>query len=1149
MGGRGKEQSPAVKAATKAQMQAAQHDVSAWVSANAGAGKTRVLVDRVVRLLLGGTAPGAILCLTYTNAAAAEMSNRLFARLAGWAVMDDAALKREISRLPGLERGVDGPLLRRARNLFAHALETPGGLKIQTIHAFCERLLHGFALEANVPAGFTILDERRGRELLAEATRQVLGAAAREGSENGPAFAHVAALIDEGSLAELIGALAGDRQVRAALGQEDEIDSHLAHLSRLWQVPADPMADDPFTYAAGEAVFDAAAYGEAAMVLGAGSVNDRKYAAIITSALQPGLSAAGRFALLSDLYLTQGGTPRAALITKKPGEAHPHVKEFLEAQQQRFVAAQSLQLLGANRALLQLGLAVVTRFEQMKRRRALLDYDDLILRTRNLLQRARDAQWVLYKLDGGIDHVLIDEAQDTSPEQWQIISALTAEFFAGSGAHEKTRTVFAVGDEKQSIYSFQGADPKEFGRMQAHFSDQAGTESWRDVPLEVSFRSAGAVLKAVDLVFGSEPAARGLSWQEGRIRHVPSREAAGKVEIWPTEQPLDQEEEKPFPAPVDHVPQWSPDIRLADRIAAQIERWLKEGTLLAARGRPIRAGDILILVRRRGNFADAMVRALKRRSLPVAGADRMKLGEQLAVQDLMALGAFILQPDDDLSLACVLKSPLIGCEEDELMQLAARRPGSLWQALVKACTEEAPSPALRCAHERLGRWREAAGGKRPYEFYAGLLDGEALRRDMIARLGSEADDPMNEFLAQALNFEQDHLPDLQGFLAWMAGGETEIKRDMEHGKDEVRVMTVHGAKGLEAGIVFLPDTCRKPMPGKNTRLLHLPGAETGLPVWPVRKNLAPGPLEAAREAAAMAQMEEYHRLLYVAMTRAKDELYICGFETKNGRQKECWYDLARDALAGESDEIAAGTDGRSLLRLRFQTGGETPEPDGDGAAQRAKAAPALPGWLGRAPGAEAASISAPAPSGGAAAGLAPFTGGGRNRFRRGNLVHLLLEYLPELAPAERRQRARRFLARGGRGIDAEQAEALIDEVMDILDKPEFAPWFGPGSRSEAPFAALAPAGEDGEAPAEGPVYGQIDRLSISESEVRILDYKTSRPVPAGLEEVPEINLRQMAAYRRGIRRIFPEKAIYCALLWTDGPQMMELPQALLDKFD
>jgi ATP-dependent helicase/nuclease subunit A len=1120
------------------QRAAADPAASVWVAAHAGSGKTRVLIDRVTRLLLGGTRPGAILCLTFTKAAAAEMANRLYKRLGEWSILPDAALNAVLAELLGAPPGDE--MRARARCLFASVLDAKGRLRIQTIHAFCEALLKRFPLEAGVPPHFAVADESTAQELLDDARARLLVDAAGE-----PALAaaldHVVASIDEASFETVMRELVmGRRRLYRFLDAHgNDADAAIGAVFRRLGVGAAATRDD--VIAGFVKALPAADLKRAAAALDQGSATDGKRAA----AIRAWLDAADRAALIDDwldVFLTAKGEPRAEkyLITKAGQKADPNALVVLQAEQARVLdlreALNALGVAEATAALIRLGKALLDRYEAEKSRQALLDYDDLILLTRALLTERSASPWVLYKLDGGLDHILVDEAQDTSPEQWEVIGALAEEFFVGVGARELRRTVFAVGDAKQSIFSFQGADPAAFAGMRSYFAERVAeaAQEFRPVDLAVSFRSAQAVLDAVDAIFREAEARDGVIEGDGELRHFAHRRgAAGLVELWPVVTAPEGEDADPWDAPLDYVGAASPPAELARRIVGTIAGWLRDREVLASRGRPIRAGDILILVRRRDAFFQEIVRALKQADVPVAGADRMVLAEQIAVMDLLALGAFALLPNDDLTLATVLKGPLFGFDDDDLFQLCWQRQGSLWRVLRARARE---SDKWRHAAEALAALLARADMTPPFEFYSRLLDRDGRRR-FLARLGTEADDPIDEFLALALAYERQHPPSLQGFLAWFERGGVEVKRDMEQGRDEVRVMTVHGAKGLEADIVFLPDTCSAPSGRSDQRILWSADLPP-LPLWPVRAGEDCALSAEARAEARAARDREYRRLLYVATTRARDRLYICGWH-RDGPPDGTWYRLAETALKAMPGvtEIALpwGETG-----LRFATA-QTDKP-ADAAAWPARVARETPpAWLRRAAPPEPAPPRPLAPSRPMAAEPAvrsPLGADDGHRFRRGRLVHRLLQTLPELSESARAAAARRFLSRPSLGLsDAEQDE-IARETLRVLTMPDVAALFGPDALVEAPLAGIV---------GDQAIVGQVDRLLVTAGAVIVVDYKTNRPPPATEADVAPVYLAQMAAYRALLRRIYPGRPVACLLLWTDGPRLMALSDPLLDR--
>jgi ATP-dependent helicase/nuclease subunit A len=753
------------------------------------------------------------------------------------------------------------------------------------------------------------------------------------------------------------------------------------------------------------------------------------------------------------------------------------------------------------------------------------------------LRRPGLAPWVLFKLDGGLDHILIDEAQDTNPEQWQIVQALAEEFFAGDGAHDRPRTIFAVGDPKQSIFSFQRADPRAFAAMRRHFQERAAAASrdWSELPLATSFRSTEPVLRAVDAIFRRPAAADGVAGDGGEIRHFAERAGqAGLVELWPPVEPLPEPESDPAALPVDRRRIAEPRTRLARAIAATIANWLADGELLHARNRPVRAGDIMILVRRRDSFVGELLHALKSRRVPVAGADRLVLTDQLAVQDLIALGRFLLSPGDDLTLAAVLKGPLFAIDEETLFDLAYDRgEATLWNRVRdRACSND----AVREAETRLSGWLARADFAPPFELYAEILGREGGRRAILERLGPEAEDPLGEFLGLALAYEREHVPSLQGFLRWLTAGGTEVKRDLAaRRRDEVRILTVHGAKGLEAPIVFLPDTMALPV----SRVDVIWSEADGLPLWqPPGGHGAPFCV-GEKAAWRRRQLEEYRRLLYVGLTRAEDRLYICGWQTRQKPNPGCWHALCRAGLETAAQAFdfdnrrLIGEDGWTGKGLRL-AGEQIAPPAREPVVETAPVPSALPEWIRRPPPAEPEPprpLVPSRPSDEEPAALSPLAGRGRDRFKRGLLVHHLLQSLPELPAAERDGAARRYLALPVHALAEDEQDEIRRETLAIVSDPEFAPLFGPDSLAEVPLVGLV----GGRA-----LAGQIDRLVVEGDRVLVVDYKTLRPAPTTEAEVAPVYLRQLASYRAALAHIYPEREIRCALLWTEIPRLMPI---------
>ena len=1128
-----------------AQRKALDPAASVWVSASAGTGKTKALTERLLTLMLGGTEPSRILCLTFTRAAAAEMANRVNDRLARWTTMPSGELSQELVALTGRYPNEDD--IRTARRLFSRVLDTPGGAKIETIHAFCQSLLRRFPLEARMPPEFTVIDERSASEELDDAIAQII-AAARAGTrpELAEALAVVARYIVDEGFAQLMAALAKERgRLAAALAEgEDALGARLAAASG---VP--PGASEASLAGAFCAGGDLPALRLACAALAEGSAkSDQPRSRVIARWCE---DATGRAAMIDEyltVFLTQKDDIRQDLFTKAAAKkAGIDLGAILSAEgvrAKRYLDAHNgVVTIEATRALVRLGAALVAAYEARKRLHAELDYDDLVLKALDLLGRPGIAPWVLFKLDGGLDHILIDEAQDTNPEQWAIVSILAEEFFAGDDPLGRTRTVFAVGDAKQSIYSFQRADPTAFVEMRDYFQGRVvdANRAWRPVALDVSFRAADPLLRAVDAVFGVADAADGVALDGAAISHVAARVGqAGIVELWPGAPPPPEESDEPVAAEAMRRAA-NAHTRLARAIAATIAGWLKNGEILASRDRRLRAGDIMVLVRRRNAFVEDLLRELKQRGVPVAGADRLTLSEQLSVKDLVALGQFLLLPNDDLTLASVLKGPLFGISEEQLFDLAHDRGSrSLWSRLLARGGGDVP---LRHAIETLTGLLARADFVPPYELYAGILGAEGGRRAMLERLGPEAEDPIEEFLALALTYEREHVPSLQGFLHWLVAGDIEVKRDFAEQRDEVRIMTVHGAKGLEAPVVFVPDTMQLPIQRSGVLWTE----RDALPLWRPHADFSTEHHTAARLALRRRDLQEYRRLLYVALTRAQDRLYICGWQTRNGKEEGTWHTLCGAGLRGIAEPFAfdtapliGETDGWAGEGLRLSAP-QTALPTRDSPGAAAPTLAAVPAWLDR-PAPDEPDPPKPLlpsqPGGNEPATLSPLAADGRDRFKRGLLVHRLLQTLPELPPAERAAAAARFLALPVHALSRDEQDDICRETLVVLETPEFAPLWGPQAQAEVPVVGLI----GGRA-----LSGQIDRIVVTGERVLIVDYKTVRPPPQSEDEVAPVYLQQLASYRAALERIYPDRPVVCAILWTEAPRLMPISPALLER--
>ncbi|WP_375624797.1 MULTISPECIES: double-strand break repair helicase AddA [unclassified Bartonella] len=1145
------------EAALDAQATATHPQKNVWVSANAGSGKTHVLSERVIRLLLNGTPPARILCLTYTRAAAAVMQSRIFRTLSSWNELDDAQLKETLTRFE--KKPVNAHKLTYARQLFARALETPGGLKIQTIHAFCESLLHQFMLEANIAGHFELPDDISRKKLLQESRRQLL---ARRDVQ--PALQQLFTVISEHTFNQLLYE-ATEKQHKLS----DFLSSLLSENGEEKLRALFNLAPDETNQCLLEQIKQTARLPLYALthceINGSQSCKDMVEK---LSQLEKLRDETDILNIISDIYFTIKGEPRnfSHLSRKKSDQIWPFIQQMLKDKQNKLSILlekyQCAKVATLNMAAFQLCAVYLKIYTNLKKANGFLDFDDLIERTLYLLQRKGASQWVHYKLDRGLDHILLDEAQDTNPEQWKIIQLLAQEFFSGYSQRTNIRTLFAVGDEKQSIYSFQGAAPENFaenGRIIQKKVQQIN-QQFEKVQLHYSFRSTADVLKSVDIVFETPENYKGLSTENTKTVHEAIRvHSPGEVVIWDTISQETSEFPHDWHLSVDHLD--TPEVRLAEKIAETIANWLQKGEMLPAKGRLIRASDIMILVRKRDQFVSALSRAFKHRNIPVAGADRLQLTKHISIRDLMALARFVLQPQDDLSLACVLKSPLFAFSEEELYQLAAHRTGSLWQSL---CTHASSQISFKDAFEKLNHYRALVDKIPVFEFYSHILNNDKGRQKILSRLGSEANDVLDAFMDYTLTIQKTGLPGLQAFLETLSASEPEIKREFEQNNEEIRIMTVHAAKGLEAAVVFLVDpgsAIWHPQHAPHLLKITPDNAQwNGKQAFIWRPNekfdtkLSKQAISYLKERAE----EEYRRLLYVGMTRAEDRLFICGYKGQK-TPSHTWLQLVKKAL--EPHALAIKDSAEDIAAWRFCiTPPSSASINPKVPCAECQTLPPLPAFFSHKvpeepvlpkplkPSVASLFIEADTELSSSPKQLttSPVLGAtNTNRafsIEYGNLVHRLLQYLPDYPLQKRRDYARNYLNIKASHWYESQREDALRHVWKILDHVYLKPLFSEHARAEVSLMGIVKIRGKEQA-----ISGQIDRLYITKNSIIFADFKTGTP-PENEAAIASHHWLQMALYRKLLQAIHPDKDIQALLIYSKEAKVFKLPPEKLEAF-
>ena len=1044
-----------------AQFLAADPKVSAWVAASAGTGKTKVLTDRILNLLLHGFAPERILCLTFTKAAAAEMANRLTQQLARWATLSMFELTQELEKLLGIN-AISPTVLVRAQTLFALVLDAPGGMKIQTIHGFCQSILSRFPLEAGISPHFRVLDDVQTEEMVLEAQYAT--------------FANPAALVR--SALEILNPFMADNGFNSIMSDvfqhRARVMGLLASHKTFWDYVREVLIFLKID----------------AIVERPEEILDVQLVDFLKAQFAPSVD---DFEAYVSQYLTQEKEIRKKFLNSEHSAEAERIFQFVRS-------LSALEVAQRTAATLFLFQEILKEYEDRKTRRCVLDYDDLITQTQKLLSQPGVSSWVLYKLDGGIDHLLVDEAQDTNTAQWEIIQSLTTEFLTSDKPY---RTIFVVGDAKQSIYSFQGANPKEFLRLKSHFANlsQKVEQDWREVQLDLSYRSTTAILEIVDQVFANSQNRRGISFDEAEIVHHAFRENhPGLVELWPLIEPEEAVGEiikEEWHLPLERLERITPEAKLARYLAKEVEQWITSKRILPSTKRPVQPRDILILVRKRTVLGQEIVRALKQRNIPVAGADRLVLTDHIAIMDLLALGQFVLLPEDDLTLACVLRSPLIGMSEDDLFSLAHGRVSTLWESLSSKAKEHS---VFEEAHAWLKACLRQADLTPVYEFYSWVLTQGEGRQRLLSRLGQEIEDVLEEFLTQSLAYDQDHASSLQGFVHFMNHQSQEIKRDASDTvHNQVRLMTVHGSKGLQAPIVILPDAAESGK-GKRDTLLW---TDSLLLLRPTQSQDTEG-TKYFKQKSAEAETEEKRRLLYVALTRAQDYLYVGGWTSKD-LPEDCWYRLIEDAL-----KIKSGTNSY------FQ--GDHEQAENFSEDKYLQEIPSLPVWS------YSQHIDIKRKNNQSSERKVPPNAA----MERGTLIHRFFEYLPQL-PENRRYEAACQMVEKEKLTHLEW-EKDINATLQILEDPSFKELFSSTSLAEVPVSGLV----------NGmPFQGRIDRLLVMSDQITIVDYKTDRNPPADAD-VPYVYAKQLESYAMALRTIYPNHKIRKIILWVAVPRIQEI---------
>lgn len=1116
--------------ATKAQCQAANPLQSVWVEASAGTGKTKVLSDRVLRLLLDDVSPMRILCLTYTKAAAVEMNSRISERLSEWAVIDNNELIENLHKLLGSDiknEKDEEKYSQKARTLFAELLDTPGGIKIQTIHSFCTDVLKCFPLEAGVSPYFTVLEEQEAAEALSHIKSEILlKENYTDNQELKAAIKFFTENMKESTFPEMLKEITEHcREMVKIIERYKNFSGFINALSQNLGISADDTEEKIKSLYMNELKHREPEIKANILAWMHGTDKTDKPKAKICEKVIADNFPTTDYDIYKSCFLTADNEPRTekSLVTKGAKDADQELLSRLFAEQEKLQICENklkkLRLYQSTRAAFTIVSEINERYEQYKRLKSCMDFTDLIYKTRELLQNSSARQWVLYKLDGGVDHILLDEAQDTSPEQWDIVAALCDDFFSGESAKTQNRTIFVVGDRKQSIFSFQGADPDKFDAMSKMFEQKAkmANKEFKRINLDVSFRSAPAILEVVNKIFATKNAANGVVMHGEKLEHLPIRAGEfGRVSIWPlisAETTKTTETYENWEPAMERINKTAVDTQMAQAIAKRIRQMTDES---ANTLNPLHYRDFMVLVRTRNNFVTEFIRACKQEHINISGADKMLLSGEIAVQDLISLGKFLLYPQDSLSLAEVLTSPLFSVDTELLEDLCYNRAQneSLWDRVKTSKNEY-------CRHifNSLKTLLNNLDYVRPYELFNFVLSQMDGRRKFIARMGQEVEDPLDEFINLTLAYEQRQIPSLRGFITWFAQSEKEIKRENDDQEtDAVRLLTVHHSKGLQAPIVFLPDTSKFPSERKKQQLLFT----DDIAYFPLNAASYDDVCDKINEKKHLKEMEEYRRLLYVALTRAEDQLFICAYGADNA---DAWHALCSQALAKNKSEETA--------EIIYET------PQYIAKKEKKKSIITqneyeMVDWIDENITPKVDNLAKPyTPSKDDEAeipdSISPLQNNGLY-FQRGILIHRLLQFLPSNL-SDTSKVIEEYLQKNAADFSKEDRAQIQKEVLTLLNNRDFAEIFGSNSRAEVPVVGEV----DGKI-----ISAQIDRLIVLPQKIVIVDFKTNRPPAKDIGHTPKQYINQLAAYAKLIAKIYPDKPIETYILWTNETRLMRI---------
>ncbi len=1116
---------------------AANPNFSVWVSASAGTGKTTVLVNRLLRLFLNDVEPSKVLCLTYTNAGAIEMQNRIYKKTLDWATIPDEDLKKELNNLlDDKDESFDfDELFSKARKLFSKLIDNPMPLKIYTIHAFCQSILKRFPIEACITPHFKIIEDSEVKNLLNEAYQKLIHTLKNDKTidyvDVFKSFTYLMQNTPEIEFDNLVETIVDGREHFFELCQKYKTKSKMLDYlkSKIFgnsQYANESFLNDINLFKAN--ILDHIPSGFIDNLKRVLSVDNGKKSLarlnLISTFLQE-KNISKKFDVYKKIFLNSDDSiPKDCILNKKSINEDIKFVDNVSRETIRIRNAvefiNSIEIYNATSSVLDIGLTLNTIYEGLKKKRGVMDFTDLITTVKNLFDKDNISSWILYKLDGGISHVLIDEAQDTSPIQWEIVDKLTEEFFTSGSDKKNVKSLFSVGDRKQSIFSFQGANIKLFEKYKNHFKERIEFENYPffDLPLNRSFRSCKNILNTVDDVIKNS---NGVLLPNEDITHIPNRkDSFGLVEVLPLVKSIEDETKKCFKPPIENINVFNTDIEMANVLATKIKYLLDNEYISDSKNdepkrvRKIEPKDIMILVRKR-NLVDNITRALLAKNIPLAGRDKLSLSDNIAIEDLISLLKFVLFNYDDLSLAEVLKSPLYNLTDDDLFDLCFnRKDETLYSMLCK-------SEKYKDISDDLKYLIDFSKTALPFEFFDYILKVQNKRKNFISRLGIEVIDILNGFLSQCLSYDNLKLgKSLSDFYEWFSLNEVEVKRNMEQVNNTVRIMTVHSSKGLEAPVVFIYNA-NAVLSSSRDRIIW----NEDFPMYKTSNFKNSGKVFSDMiENNNNANQEEFYRLLYVAMTRARDRLYVIGSENKS-KDAKTWYSCIKESLLS-NPETKINNDTKTnfthdvFVNDEFVVLGENETGDISNITKSSVEIPLnLPEFFDKKEDdipSFSKNIDAKSP-------LSQYDKNENSSLSRGTIIHKLLEHISKFNGEDVEKFIDFYLSK----TQIEDKNLIKNNILELYNNPEYNFIFNSNNLSETEIITS----ENGTSQ-----ILRVDKVVFDNDDIWIIDYKTDKQT----DTVPSSYRKQLEKYKDAITKIYPNKKIHIAILWINDLKFSEI---------